>query len=182
MLKYQEGAQVFISESCPHSLVVGSQKAEAKVFQRWITNEVLPNIRKTGQYTLNTGADMSKKRAELEIAEIDTRIQTCKRQCLEEQRRCIEDGLLSMQRLGLKVDDRDVVRAKDCINEITFGRLQDTQYGGAIYIRICLTKRGIRYPSMDNKLENVERALLVGPPRLRVSTQANLGGRNSCAC
>ena len=48
MLKYQEGAQVFISESGLYSLVLGSQKAEAKVFQRWITNEVLPNIRKTG--------------------------------------------------------------------------------------------------------------------------------------
>ena len=37
MLKYQEGAQVFISESGLYSLVLGSQKAEAKVFQRWIT-------------------------------------------------------------------------------------------------------------------------------------------------
>ena len=159
MLKYQEGAQVFISESGLYSLVLGSQKAEAKVFQRWITNEVLPSIRKTGQYTLDTGTDMSKKRAELEMAEIDTRIQTCKRQCLEEQRRCIEDGLLSMQRLGLKLDDRDMMRAKDCINEITFGRLQDTPYDDEINIRTFLTEHGIRDPSMDCKLGKVGKRL-----------------------
>ena len=104
---------------------------------------------------MNTGADMSKKRAELEIAEIDTRIQTCKRQCLEEQRRCIEDGLLPMQRLGLKLDDRDMMRAKDCINEITFGRLQDTPYDDEINIRTFLTEHGIRDPSMDCKLGKV---------------------------
>ena len=89
-LKHNDGLQIFISESGLYSLILGSQKAEAKVFQRWITNEVLPSIRKAGHYTLYTGADMSKKRAELEIAEIDTRTQTCKRQCLE---------LRSMQRL-----------------------------------------------------------------------------------
>ena len=163
MLKYQEGAQVFISESGLYSLVLGSQKAEAKVFQRWITNEVLPSIRKTGQYTLNTGADMSKKRAELEMAEIDERIQTCKRRCIEEhkasERRCIEDGLLSMQRLGLKLDDRDMMRAKDCINEITFGRLQDTPYDDEINIRTFLTEHGIRDPSMDCKLGKVGKRL-----------------------
>ena len=154
-LKHNDGLQVFISESGLYSLILGSQKPEAKVFKRWITNEVLPSIRKTGQYTLDTGTDMSKKRVELEMAEIDTRIQTCKRQCLEEQRRCIEDGLLSMQRLGLKLDDRDMMRAKDCINEINFGRLQDTPYGDEINIRTFLTKHGIRDPSMDCKLGKV---------------------------
>ena len=129
------------------------------MFQRWITNEVLPSIRKTGQYTLDTGGNMSKKRAELEMAEIDTRIQSCKRQCLEEQRRCIEDGILSMQRLGLKLDDRDMMRAKDCINEITFGRLQDTPYDDEINIRTFLTNHGIRDPSMDCKLGKVGKRL-----------------------
>ena len=185
-LKHNEGAQIFISESGLYSLILGSQKAEAKVFKRWITNEVLPSIRKTGQYTLNTGADMSKKRAELEMAEIDERIQTCKRRCIEEhkasERRCIEDGLLSMQRLGLKLDDRDMMRAKDCINEITFGRLQDTPYDDEINIRTFLTEHGIRDPSMDCKLGKVGKKTLLGrPPRLRVPTKTNLSRRSSRA-
>ena len=32
------------------ALILGSRKAEAKVFKRWITHEVLPSIRKTGSY------------------------------------------------------------------------------------------------------------------------------------
>ena len=178
-LGYHEGIQVFISESGLYSLVLGSQKAETQVFQCWNTNEVLPSISKTGQYTLNTGTDMSKKRAELEMAEIDTRIQTCKRQCLEEQRRCIEDGLLSMQRLGLKLDDRDMMRAKDCINEITFGRLQDTPYDDEINIRTFLTEHGIRDPSMDCKLGKVGKRLYLDdhPDYEFQQTQILVGGQ-----
>ena len=44
--EYHEGAQVFISESGLYSLIMSSQKTEAKAFQRWVTSEVLPNIRK----------------------------------------------------------------------------------------------------------------------------------------
>ena len=61
--------------------------------------------------------------------------------------------------LGLKLDDRDIMRAKDCINEITFGRLQDTPYDDEINIRTVLTKHGIRDPSMDCKLGKVGKRL-----------------------
>ena len=49
-LEYHEGAQVFINESGVYSLIMRSKKAEARLFQRWVTNEVLPSIRQTGQY------------------------------------------------------------------------------------------------------------------------------------
>lgn len=39
-----------IDESGLYSLVIGSQKPEAKLFKKWITSEVLPSIRKTGKY------------------------------------------------------------------------------------------------------------------------------------
>ena len=37
-----------------------------------------------------------------------------------------------MQRLGLKLDDRDMMRANECINDINLGRLHDTPYNGEI--------------------------------------------------
>ena len=50
-LQRNEGAQVFISESGLYSLILGSQKPEAKAMHRWVTYEVLPSIRKkTRQY------------------------------------------------------------------------------------------------------------------------------------
>ena len=39
---------LFINESGLYSLILRSDKAEAKVFKRWVTSEVLPDIRKTG--------------------------------------------------------------------------------------------------------------------------------------
>ena len=39
-----------INESGFYSLVLGSKLPEAKKFKRWVTNEVLPQIRKTGGY------------------------------------------------------------------------------------------------------------------------------------
>jgi prophage antirepressor-like protein len=39
-----------INESGLYSLVLSSRKPEAKRFKRWVTGEVLPSIRKTGNY------------------------------------------------------------------------------------------------------------------------------------
>lgn len=40
-----------VNEPGLYSLVLGSRKPEAKAFKRWITHEVIPAIRKTGQYS-----------------------------------------------------------------------------------------------------------------------------------
>ena len=39
-----------VSESGMYALVLSSRKPEAKPFRKWVTAEVLPSIRKTGQY------------------------------------------------------------------------------------------------------------------------------------
>jgi anti-repressor protein len=46
------GAQTMtcVNESGVYSLIIGSQKPEAKKFKRWVTSEVLPSIRKNGGY------------------------------------------------------------------------------------------------------------------------------------
>ncbi len=41
---------VFVTESGLYSLILTSRKPEAREFKRWVTHEVLPSIRKTGQY------------------------------------------------------------------------------------------------------------------------------------
>lgn len=46
------GAQQFayVTEAGMYSLVLRSRKPEAKMFKRWITHDVIPQIRKTGAY------------------------------------------------------------------------------------------------------------------------------------
>lgn len=50
-------APLIISEPGLYRLVMKSRKPEAKEFQRWVTHEVLPSIRKTGGYIPTTDAD-----------------------------------------------------------------------------------------------------------------------------
>ena len=41
-----------VNESGLYNLIFQSRKAEAKVFRKWVTSEVLPSIRKTGRYEM----------------------------------------------------------------------------------------------------------------------------------
>lgn len=40
----------FVNESGLYSLIFGSKQERAKTFKKWVTSEVLPSIRKTGEY------------------------------------------------------------------------------------------------------------------------------------
>lgn len=54
-----------ISESGLYTLIMRSNKPEAKRFRKWVTSEVLPALRKTGSYSVKKNPDEEKK---LEIA------------------------------------------------------------------------------------------------------------------
>jgi len=60
------GAQqmVAVNESGLYNLVLGSRKPEAKLFKRWITREVLPEIRRTGAYSIAPTPTLPKTFAE----------------------------------------------------------------------------------------------------------------------
>src|SRR3954447_24192661 len=62
---------IFITESGLYSLILSSKLSQAKEFKRWVTSEVLPSIRKSGNYipkevqqkltfNLQTEADLQK--------------------------------------------------------------------------------------------------------------------------
>lgn len=54
--KFNLGSQIgevhIINESGLYSVILRSDKKEAKTFKKWLTSEVLPSIRKTGSYQL----------------------------------------------------------------------------------------------------------------------------------
>ena len=51
--KLNNAGEKFLTESGVYRLIFKSKKAEAERFQDWVTDEVLPQIRKTGLYTSN---------------------------------------------------------------------------------------------------------------------------------
>ena len=48
-------SMTYINESGLYALIFGSKLESAKKFKRWVTREVLPQIRKTGSYSLTSG-------------------------------------------------------------------------------------------------------------------------------
>ena len=51
-LDYNDRNTIYINESGLYSLILRSDKPEAKLFKKWITSELLPTIRMTGSYVL----------------------------------------------------------------------------------------------------------------------------------
>lgn len=48
---------ICVSESGLYALIFKSRKPEAKKFRRWVTSEILPSIRKTGEYRMRTAEE-----------------------------------------------------------------------------------------------------------------------------
>jgi len=67
---YNEGKAIYLNESGLYTSIMGSTKPVAKPFQRWVTSEVLPSIRKTGRYSLAQRNEDISATAEQEPAEM----------------------------------------------------------------------------------------------------------------
>lgn len=52
---------ICVNESGLYSVILRSDKPEAKPFRKWVTSEVLPSIRKTGSYTVHKTNEVSFK-------------------------------------------------------------------------------------------------------------------------
>ena len=61
-LKNEQKSAIFVNESGLHSLILQSKPESAKAFNRWVTKEVLPSLRKTGTYFCD---DMNHKNNEM---------------------------------------------------------------------------------------------------------------------
>ena len=95
---------IFINESGLYSLVLASKLPQAKVFKRWVTSEVLPQIRKTGGYIPTHDAE-GRRLTDEEIVSMANKIVG---KTLKEANRCT-DGCLTAKELadtyGMRVND-----------------------------------------------------------------------------
>lgn len=66
----------YITESGVYSLIFGSKQERAKEFKHWVTSEVLPSIRKTGQYSVNQPKATLNEQVQANITFADWTIKT----------------------------------------------------------------------------------------------------------
>jgi prophage antirepressor-like protein len=67
----RQGNTTIINESGLYSVILRSDKPQAKPFRKWVTSEVLPSIRKTGAYTVNTNAEQWSRQLDVEEKKAD---------------------------------------------------------------------------------------------------------------
>ena len=99
-----ETRAIVINESGLYSLMLASKLPQAKVFKRWVTSEVLPQIRKTGGYIPTHDAE-GRRLTDEEIVAMANKIVG---KTLREANRCT-DGCLTAKELadtyGMRVND-----------------------------------------------------------------------------
>lgn len=67
---------LMINESGVYALIFGSKQERAKQFKRWVTHEVLPALRRTGQYgTVTNRVELSGEQA-IELAKVLSQVAT----------------------------------------------------------------------------------------------------------
>ena len=108
----------FINESGVYSLILTSNLIEAKEFKRWVTNEVLPSIRKHGAY-------MTLEKIEEALLNPDTLIKLATEMKAErEARKCAELEAASAKQviseLKPKADYTDLILSSNNTVPITF--------------------------------------------------------------
>jgi prophage antirepressor-like protein len=92
-----DGRQMnIVSESGLYSLVLSSRKKEAKTFKRWVTHDILPEIRKTGGYNPEQSEVYKTKRLEIMAMNAKARI-------MKEQNKRLEIMLKNNELEGLSV-------------------------------------------------------------------------------
>lgn len=73
---YQTVNTTFINESGVYSLIFSSKQDRAKEFKHWVTSEVLPSIRKTGQYSANVSSATLNEQLQANLTFADWAIKT----------------------------------------------------------------------------------------------------------
>lgn len=72
-----------VNEPGLYSLILRSNKPEAKAFKRWVTHEVLPSIRRRGEYRVEQKQRPLTQEEWLRVAQI---VATCKRSAFQQMR------------------------------------------------------------------------------------------------
>lgn len=93
---------LFVNEDGLYDVILDSRKPQAKAFRKWITSEVLPSIRKTGNYSLMDKVPHSFAEALRLAAEQQEKIET-------------QQKLIEVQKPKAEFYD-DVVESKDAMS------------------------------------------------------------------
>lgn len=130
----REQHPTLINESGLYSLVLSSKLPGAKKFRRWVTSEVLPSIRKTGQYTARPMTDYQMESIRVRKAQLLERLAKeydgTYRQVLQAHatKELTGEYLLPLPRIGQKTYSAEEIGAKLGISANKVGMLANRNH------------------------------------------------------
>lgn len=163
-----------ISEPGLYRLVMRSRKPEAKEFQRWVTHEVLPAIRKTGGYIPTTDADDDMTILAKAVMIGQRTMEAQKRKIAEQQTRIVE--------LEPKARFADAVAASDgtcLVGELAKMLRQNGMDIGQNRLFRLLQADGYLGKSGSNRNVPTQRAMDLGLFRIKETTVTHADGHTT---
>lgn len=163
-----------ISEPGLYRLVMRSRKPEAKEFQRWVTHEVLPQIRKTGGYIPTSDADDDMTILAKAVMIGQRTMEAQKRKIAEQQTRIVE--------LEPKARFADAVAASDgtcLVGELAKMLRQNGMDIGQNRLFRLLQADGYLGKSGSNRNVPTQRAMDLGLFRIKETTVTHADGHTT---
>lgn len=129
-----------INESGLYSVILRSDKPQAKPFRKWVTSEVLPAIRKTGTYSI------------MDSYQIDDPIERAKRWIAEQEeaqklRLTVSVQNQQIAELQPKASYYDVVL--NCKDLMSIGKIAKDFGKSAVWLNKWLHEKGVQYKQGD---------------------------------
>ena len=163
-----------ISEPGLYRLVMKSRKPEAKEFQRGVTHEVLPQIRRTGGYIPATDAD--------DDMTILAKAVMIGKRTMEQQQRKITEQQTRIVELEPKARFADAVAASDdtcLVGELAKMLLQNGIPVGQNRLFRLLRAEGYLGKSGSNRNMSTQRAMELGLFRIKETTVTHADGHTT---
>lgn len=163
-----------ISEPGLYRLVMRSRKPEAKEFQRWVTHEVLPQIRRTGGYIPATDAD--------DDMTILAKAVMIGQRTMEQQQRKIAEQQTRIVELEPKARFADAVAASDgtcLVGELAKMLRQNGMDIGQNRLFRLLQADGYLGKSGSNRNVPTQRAMELGLFRIKETTVTHADGHTT---
>lgn len=167
-------APLIISEPGLYKLVMRSRKPEAKEFQRWVTHEVLPSIRRTGGYIPTSESDSDEDIMARAVLVAQKTIKQKNQQIASQQSRIVE--------LEPKARFADAVAASDgtcLVGELAKMLRQNGMDIGQNRLFRLLQADGYLGKSGSNRNVPTQRAMDLGLFRIKETTVTHADGHTT---
>lgn len=170
----RQGETNIVNEAGLYVLVLGSRKPEAHEFKRWVTHEVLPQIRKTGGYIPTSESDSDEDIMARAVLVAQKTIKQKNQQIAEQQTRIVE--------LEPKARFADAVAASDdtcLVGELAKMLLQNGIPVGQNRLFRLLRAEGYLGKSGSNRNMPTQRAMELGLFRIKETTVTHADGHTT---